>query len=72
MRLLVDPDVETIQKVIDMKGLRKIEHSAILDAFRTQLPANTATKSTPINSTTADSDSTSRIRKLEKLIMKRL
>jgi len=72
MRLLVDPDVETIQKVIEMKGLRKVEHSAIIDAFRTQVPTNTTTKSNTSNSSTADSDSTSRIRKLEKLIMKRL
>ena len=72
MRLLVDPDVETIQKVIEMKGLRKVEHSAIIDAFRAQVPANTTAKSNPSNSSSVDSDSSSRIRKLEKLIMKRL
>ena len=70
MKLLVDPDSDTLQKVLDMKGLRRVEQSAILDVFRTQAPSSGAPS---LNSTSStDPESSSRIRKLEKLIKKRL
>jgi len=71
IRLLVEPDIETFQKILDMKGLRKIEQTVILDEFKSQLPASEQTASS-FSASNAGDDSTSRIRKLEKLIKKRL
>ncbi|CAK8671956.1 unnamed protein product [Clavelina lepadiformis] len=73
IRLLVDPDIDTFQKILDMKGLRKIEQNAVIEAFKTQMPtAGTSSSFSIATNITGDSESTSRIRKLEKLIKKRL
>ena len=70
IKLLVDPDSDTLQKILDMKGLRRVEQNAILDVFRSQAPSGGAV--TLASSTSTDPESSSRIRKLEKLIKKRL
>nr|CAB3267648.1 vacuolar protein sorting-associated protein 53 homolog [Phallusia mammillata] len=71
IRLLVDPDIDMFQKILEMKGLRRVEQSAIMDVFRNQMPVSGGSKTSNANAS-FDSDSTSRIRKLEKLIKKRL
>ena len=70
IRLLIDPDIDTLQKILDMKGLRRSEHNAIIDAFRAQAPTSGA--AALLSSQSAEGESSSRIRKLEKLIKKRL
>ncbi|OCT92293.1 vacuolar protein sorting-associated protein 53 homolog isoform X1 [Xenopus laevis] len=74
IKLLADCTTETFQKILEMKGLKRSEQSAMLDLFRQRLPAppsgsenSSATLLTP----TPEQES-SRIRKLEKLIKKRL
>ena len=70
IKLLVDLDSDTVQKILDMKGLRRMEQNAILEVFRAQAPASgaAALSASPL----VESESSSRIRKLEKLIKKRL
>ncbi|KAM8974951.1 vacuolar protein sorting-associated protein 53 homolog isoform 2-T2 [Pelodytes ibericus] len=73
IKLLADCNTETFQKTLEMKGLKRSEQSSMLEMFRQKLPAppsgadNSATLQTP----TPEQES-SRIRKLEKLIKKRL
>ncbi|KAK6473353.1 vacuolar protein sorting-associated protein 53-like protein isoform X1 [Huso huso] len=75
IKLLADGNPETFQKILDMKGLKRSEQSSMLELFRQRLPtppsgaegAPCLTYSTP----TPEQES-SRIRKLEKLIKKRL
>ncbi|XP_073430633.1 vacuolar protein sorting-associated protein 53 homolog isoform X2 [Dendrobates tinctorius] len=74
IKLLADCNTETFQKILEMKGLKRSEQSSMLDLFRQRLPNppsgaenNSATLQTP----TPEQES-SRIRKLEKLIKKRL
>ena len=71
IRLLVEPDIDTVQKVLDMKGLRRVEQSAILDVFRSQAPSNGG-RSNVIFSNNSSEGESSRIKKLENLIKKRL
>jgi hypothetical protein len=64
--LLPDSDVTELQKVLDMKGLKRSEQSMIQDLYRAGVAEyQSAPSSTP------DTEA-SRIKKLEKLIKKRL
>lgn len=72
IRLLVEPDSDTVQKVLDMKGLRRTEQSVILDVFRSQAPSSVGGSSAVYSNNSAEGESSSRIKKLEKLIKKRL
>ncbi|XP_078535998.1 vacuolar protein sorting-associated protein 53 homolog isoform X1 [Lissotriton helveticus] len=71
IKLLVDCNTETFQKILDMKGLKRSEQSSMLDLFRQRLPAPPAgmdnTNSLSLSAPTPEQES-SRIRKLEKLI----
>lgn len=75
IKLLTDCNTETFQKILDMKGLKRSEQSGMLELFRQRLPAppsgaeNSSTLS--LMAPTPEQES-SRIRKLEKLIKKRL
>ncbi|XP_029467279.1 vacuolar protein sorting-associated protein 53 homolog isoform X2 [Rhinatrema bivittatum] len=75
IKLLADCSTDTFQKILDMKGLKRSEQSGMLELFRQRLPAppsgleNTSSISLP---TPTPEQESSRIRKLEKLIKKRL
>nr|XP_033777440.1 vacuolar protein sorting-associated protein 53 homolog isoform X2 [Geotrypetes seraphini] len=75
IKLLVDCNTDTFQKILDMKGLKRSEQSSMLELFRQRLPAppsgleNTGSITLP---TPTPEQESSRIRKLEKLIKKRL
>uniref|UniRef100_A0A8D0GXX9 Vacuolar protein sorting-associated protein 53 homolog n=1 Tax=Sphenodon punctatus TaxID=8508 RepID=A0A8D0GXX9_SPHPU len=75
IKLLADCSTDTFQKILDMKGLKRSEQSSMLDLFRQRLPTppSGAENSTSLSLTapTPEQES-SRIRKLEKLIKKRL
>ncbi|XP_043910225.1 vacuolar protein sorting-associated protein 53 homolog [Protopterus annectens] len=75
IKLLADCNTETLQRILDMKGLKKSEQSTMLELFRQRLPAPNAggdvTTSISLPTPTPEQES-SRIRKLEKLIKKRL
>ncbi|KAL3858283.1 hypothetical protein ACJMK2_012931 [Sinanodonta woodiana] len=76
IRLLHDSDIGEFQKVLEMKGLKKGEISSLLEMYRARIPVSMALgkhsegpKETTVHSPEPES---SRIRKLEKLIKKRL
>uniref|UniRef100_A0A8C9EDY0 Vacuolar protein sorting-associated protein 53 homolog n=1 Tax=Phocoena sinus TaxID=42100 RepID=A0A8C9EDY0_PHOSS len=75
IKLLTDCNTETFQKILDMKGLKRSEQSSMLDLFRQRLPAPPSgpegSSSLSLLAPTPEQES-SRIRKLEKLIKKRL
>ncbi|XP_068945807.1 vacuolar protein sorting-associated protein 53 homolog isoform X1 [Petaurus breviceps papuanus] len=75
IKLLTDCNTETFQKILDMKGLKRSEQSSMLELFRQRLPtppsAAEGPGSTSLTAPTPEQES-SRIRKLEKLIKKRL
>ncbi|XP_038614970.1 vacuolar protein sorting-associated protein 53 homolog [Tachyglossus aculeatus] len=75
IKLLSDYNTETFQKILDMKGLKRSEHSSMLELFRQRLPAPPSgpegSGSLSLMTPTPEQES-SRIRKLEKLIKKRL
>uniref|UniRef100_H2LWK3 Vacuolar protein sorting-associated protein 53 homolog n=1 Tax=Oryzias latipes TaxID=8090 RepID=H2LWK3_ORYLA len=75
IKLLADGNPETFQKVLDMKGLKRSEQSSMLELFRQRLPTppsgNDGGPSLSFSAPTPEQES-SRIRKLEKLIKKRL
>ncbi|XP_063395988.1 vacuolar protein sorting-associated protein 53 homolog [Mytilus trossulus] len=74
IRLLSDSDINEFQKVLEMKGLRRGEQSNLLEIYRARIPISSilgsANDQTPV--TSAPDQESSRIRKLEKLIKKRL
>ncbi|XP_037533393.1 vacuolar protein sorting-associated protein 53 homolog [Nematolebias whitei] len=75
IKLLVDGNPETFQKILDMKGLKRSEQSSMLDLFRQRLPTPPSGADggpTLSFSTPTPEQESSRIRKLEKLIKKRL
>ncbi|KAM7399407.1 hypothetical protein PAMP_018680 [Pampus punctatissimus] len=75
IKLLADGNPETFQKILDMKGLKRSEQSSMLDLFRQRLPTPpSGADSGPSLSFSAPTpeQESSRIRKLEKLIKKRL
>ncbi|KFP80553.1 Vacuolar protein sorting-associated protein 53, partial [Apaloderma vittatum] len=75
IKLLSDCTTDTFQKILDMKGLKRSEQSSMLELFRQRLPAPPSgvenTGSLSLSAPTPEQES-SRIRKLEKLIKKRL
>lgn len=75
IKLLSDCNTETFQKILDMKGLKRSEQSSMLDLFRQRLPTPPSgpegSSSLSLLAPTPEQES-SRIRKLEKLIKKRL
>uniref|UniRef100_A0A3B3CDH0 Vacuolar protein sorting-associated protein 53 homolog n=1 Tax=Oryzias melastigma TaxID=30732 RepID=A0A3B3CDH0_ORYME len=75
IKLLADGNPETFQKILDMKGLKRSEQSSMLELFRQRLPTppsgNDGGPSLSFSAPTPEQES-SRIRKLEKLIKKRL
>ncbi|XP_022451847.1 vacuolar protein sorting-associated protein 53 homolog [Delphinapterus leucas] len=75
IKLLTDCNTETFQKILDMKGLKRSEQSSMLDLFRQRLPTPPSgpegSSSLSLLAPTPEQES-SRIRKLEKLIKKRL
>ncbi|XP_047246548.1 vacuolar protein sorting-associated protein 53 homolog isoform X2 [Girardinichthys multiradiatus] len=75
IKLLVDGNPETFQKILDMKGLKRSEQSSMLELFRQRLPTPpSGADSGPSLSFSAPTpeQESSRIRRLEKLIKKRL
>ncbi|XP_012861279.3 vacuolar protein sorting-associated protein 53 homolog [Echinops telfairi] len=76
IKLLTDCNTETFQKILDMKGLKRSEQSSMLELLRQRLPTPPAAGpegASPLSlmAPTPEQES-SRIRKLEKLIKKRL
>ncbi|XP_058139770.1 vacuolar protein sorting-associated protein 53 homolog isoform X3 [Dasypus novemcinctus] len=75
IKLLTDCNTETFQKILDMKGLKRSEQSSMLELFRQRLPTPPSgaegSSSLSLMAPTPEQES-SRIRKLEKLIKKRL
>ncbi|XP_074244431.1 vacuolar protein sorting-associated protein 53 homolog isoform X4 [Saimiri boliviensis] len=75
IKLLTDCNTETFQKILDMKGLKRSEQSSMLELLRQRLPAppsgTESASSLSLMAPTPEQES-SRIRKLEKLIKKRL
>uniref|UniRef100_A0A803W144 Vacuolar protein sorting-associated protein 53 homolog n=1 Tax=Ficedula albicollis TaxID=59894 RepID=A0A803W144_FICAL len=74
IKLLADCSTDTFQKILDMKGLKRSEQSSMLDLFRLRLPApppGGEGGALSLSAATPEQES-SRIRKLEKLIKKRL
>uniref|UniRef100_A0A2K5D0W2 Vacuolar protein sorting-associated protein 53 homolog n=1 Tax=Aotus nancymaae TaxID=37293 RepID=A0A2K5D0W2_AOTNA len=75
IKLLTDCNTETFQKILDMKGLKRSEQSSMLELLRQRLPAPPSgaesASSLSLMAPTPEQES-SRIRKLEKLIKKRL
>nr|XP_019943665.1 PREDICTED: vacuolar protein sorting-associated protein 53 homolog [Paralichthys olivaceus] len=75
IKLLADGNPETFQKILDMKGLKRSEQSSMLELFRQRLPTPpSGADGGPTLSFSAPTpeQESSRIRKLEKLIKKRL
>ncbi|XP_066520130.1 vacuolar protein sorting-associated protein 53 homolog isoform X1 [Hoplias malabaricus] len=75
IKLLADGNPETFQKILDMKGLKRSEQSSMLELFRQRLPTPPSGPeggpSLSFSTPTPEQES-SRIRKLEKLIKKRI
>uniref|UniRef100_A0A8C4R618 Vacuolar protein sorting-associated protein 53 homolog n=1 Tax=Eptatretus burgeri TaxID=7764 RepID=A0A8C4R618_EPTBU len=73
IKLLSDSSPDTFQKVLDMKGLKRGEQSAMLELFRQRQPPPPAgQEGIALASGATPEQESSRIRKLEKLIKKRL
>ncbi|XP_016311113.1 vacuolar protein sorting-associated protein 53 homolog isoform X1 [Sinocyclocheilus anshuiensis] len=75
IKLLADSNPETFQKILDMKGLKRSEQGTMLELFRQRLPnppsGPDSGPSLSFSAPTPEQES-SRIRKLEKLIKKRI
>ncbi|XP_036370846.1 vacuolar protein sorting-associated protein 53 homolog isoform X2 [Octopus sinensis] len=85
MRLLTDSDLAEFQKVLEMKALKRSEQNTLMELYKARIPTHNATVHNEVQrnnqsiatfssmtaSTTPDGES-SRIRRLEKLIKKRL
>ncbi|XP_060584875.1 vacuolar protein sorting-associated protein 53 homolog [Ruditapes philippinarum] len=82
IRLLNDSDIGEFQKILEMKGLKRSEISSLLEMYRARIPVSMAIGRqssvemsgqghTSMMTSTPEPES-SRIRKLEKLIKKRL
>ncbi|ESO97342.1 hypothetical protein LOTGIDRAFT_214182 [Lottia gigantea] len=74
IRLLNDSDVNEFQKVLEMKGLRRNDQSILMEMYRNRIPMSALTGETTssLNNVNSPEPESSRIRKLEKLIKKRL
>lgn len=84
-RLLPDSDPSEFQKILDMKGVRRSDQQQLVDLYRVQQKVGQAGKedgavrptdllpsSSASRSTSSPDHESSRIRKLEKLIKRRL
>lgn len=83
-RLLPDSDISEFQKILDMKGVRRADQQQLIDLYRAQQAnqkdadegATTASAVLPSNAAhglpTSPDHESSRIKKLEKLIKRRL
>ncbi|XP_077509398.1 vacuolar protein sorting 53 isoform X2 [Amblyomma americanum] len=85
-KLLPESDAQEFQKVLDMKGLKRSEQNVLTEVFRTRIPTAASTSTAPseggtaaqllsalaIVTTTSPEHESSRIRRFEKLIKKRL
>ncbi|KAK6192338.1 hypothetical protein SNE40_003822 [Patella caerulea] len=73
IRLLNDSDVNEFQKVLEMKGLRRNDQSILMEIYRNRIPMSALTGETSHSQNVSSPEpESSRIRKLEKLIKKRL
>ncbi|XP_005102675.1 vacuolar protein sorting-associated protein 53 homolog [Aplysia californica] len=85
IRLLTDADINDFQRVLEMKGVRRGDQSSLVEMFRARVPVSSLLASTshgglatsPSGVSVSQQPATpepesSRIRKLEKLIKKRL
>lgn len=80
IKLLPESDCAEFQKVLDMKGLKRSEQNTMTEIFRTRQPTSVTSGSaldTSIGNSTSTTNSSpehesSRIKRLEKLIKKRL
>ncbi|CAH1802212.1 unnamed protein product [Owenia fusiformis] len=78
IKLLSEHDINDFQKVLEMKGLKRNDQSAMLDIYRSRIPSPgpggpTMNQRPPQQRAGAQPDQeSSRIKKLEKLIKKRL
>ncbi|XP_023933119.1 vacuolar protein sorting-associated protein 53 homolog [Lingula anatina] len=78
IKLLVDTDANELQKILEMKGLRRSEQNTMLEMYKARRPAPSAvhtgepTASHHATTPATPEQEVSRIRKLEKLIKKRL
>lgn len=73
IKLLPESDITELQKVLDMKGMKRNDQVAMLDLYRARNPdqSGVSLERMTANMTSPEQES-SRIRKLEKLIKKRL
>ncbi|KAH9377424.1 hypothetical protein HPB48_016801 [Haemaphysalis longicornis] len=85
-KLLPDSDAHEFQKVLDMKGLKRSEQNVLTEVFRTRIPAAASASAAPseggtaaqllsalaVVTTATPEHESSRIRRFEKLIKKRL
>lgn len=85
-KLLPESDAQEFQKVLDMKGLKRSEQNVLTEVFRTRIPTVAPLPAAPseggtaaqllsalaVVTTTTPEHESSRIRRLEKLIKKRL
>jgi hypothetical protein len=71
-KLIVEADIVEFTRVLDMKGIRKVDQSAFIDYFNTIQPTLDQTSIDNLKSNNQDDGEESRIKKLEKLIKKRL
>lgn len=84
MRLLTENDVLEFQKVLEMKALKRSEQNTLLEMYKARLPYNNSSghnnevqrnnqvNVSPMPTTSTPEVESSRIRRLEKLIKKRL
>ncbi|XP_060068692.1 vacuolar protein sorting-associated protein 53 homolog [Ylistrum balloti] len=73
IRLLSDSDINEFQRVLEMKGLRRGDQSNLLEIYRARIPVSMALGGhTEMSVTSTPEPESSRIKKLEKLIKKRL
>lgn len=82
-KLLPESDAQEFQKVLDMKGLKRGEQNVLTEVFRTRIPTaaalptsrsegGTAAQLLSALAITTPEHESSRIRRLEKIIKKRL
>ncbi|XP_014210535.1 vacuolar protein sorting-associated protein 53 homolog [Copidosoma floridanum] len=70
-KLLPDLKIPEFQKILDMKGLRKMEQSVLIEEFKQKLNAETVEMRSSIIPESPEHEA-GRIKRLEKLIMKRM
>lgn len=72
VKLVPDVDIVEFQKVLEMKGIRKVDQTQYMDHFKTTVPQNAGTSVLSPGPRTVNRAEESRIKKLENLIKKRL